>query len=92
MDATHRTTESLGSENWTVEDARTLYGIEDWGGGFFELADSGHVQVRPTRDSAAIDLKVLVDELQERGIQLPILLRFSDILEQRLVEIHDAFG
>ena len=92
MDATHRTEESLPKEGWTVGDARALYGVEDWGGGFFDVGESGHVQVRPMRDDAVIDLKVLVDELQARGIQLPILLRFSDILESRLVEIHDAFG
>ena len=52
----------------------------------------GHVLVHPTKDTAqAIDLKQLVDDLQIRGIDLPILIRFSDILKHRLGDIHDAF-
>lgn len=79
--------------SWTANDARELYQIADWGGGFFDVSDEGHAIVRPTRTQGdAIDLKVLVDELEARGIQLPILLRFSDILKQRLVEIHQCFA
>src|ERR671921_227306 len=53
---------------------------------------SWSVQEHPTRDPArAIDLKELVDRLQLRGIGLPVLIRFTDILKHRLGDIHDAF-
>jgi arginine decarboxylase len=77
---------------WSVHDASELYEVPRWGHGYFSVNDVGHVQVHPTKDPArAIDLKELVDRLQLRGISLPVLVRFSDILEHRLGEIHAAF-
>ncbi len=79
-------------EVWSVADASELYEIPRWGKGYFSVNSSGHVQVHPTKDpSRAIDLKQLVDDLQARGITLPLLIRFSDILKHRLGDIHDAF-
>ncbi len=63
-----------------------------WGNGYFSVNDAGHVQVHPTKEPArAIDLKELVDRLQLRGISLPVLIRFTDILKHRLGDIHAAF-
>ncbi|MEO6435186.1 MAG: hypothetical protein ABIP55_05435, partial [Tepidisphaeraceae bacterium] len=77
---------------WTVEDSAKLYGIHNWGQGYFSVNDHGHVTVHPTQDTAkGIDLKKLVDELRERDIQLPVLIRFTDILQHRVEQIHDAF-
>jgi arginine decarboxylase len=77
---------------WTVHDSSELYEVARWGHGYFSVNGAGHVQVHPTKDPArAIDLKELVDRLQLRGISLPVLVRFSDILEHRLGEIHAAF-
>ena len=77
---------------WGVHDASELYETARWGHGYFSVNDAGHVEVHPTRDPAAgIDLKDLVDRLQLRGISLPVLVRFTDILRHRLSEIHDAF-
>jgi arginine decarboxylase len=77
---------------WTVTDASELYEIERWGKGYFSIGSNGHVRVHPTRDpERSIDLKQLVDHLQLRGIGLPILIRFRDILRQRLADIHGAF-
>jgi arginine decarboxylase len=77
---------------WSVHDASELYEITRWGHGYFSVNEAGHVQVHPTKDpSRAIDLKELIDRLQLRGISLPVLVRFSDILEHRLGEIHAAF-
>jgi arginine decarboxylase len=77
---------------WTVADAARLYGIPQWGQGYFSVNAAGHVAVHPTQDPALkIDLKQLVDELRERDIQLPILLRFTDILKHRVALMHDAF-
>jgi len=77
---------------WTVTDATELYEIERWGKSYFSIGANGHVRVHATRDpERAIDLKQLVDHLQLRGIGLPILIRFRDILRQRLADIHGAF-
>jgi arginine decarboxylase len=77
---------------WTVHDASELYEVARWGHGYFSVNAAGHLQVHPRKDPAqAIDLKELVDRLQLRGITLPVLVRFSDILQHRLGEIHAAF-
>ena len=79
-------------ERWKTQDAAEAYGIHHWGKGYFSINSKGHVEVRPYKsDSPRIDLKDLVDQLQTRGIQLPILLRFMDILRHRVGEIHQAF-
>src|SRR5205823_10912979 len=63
------------------------------GKGYFSVDGDGHVGVHPTKDPArSIDLKKLVDTLVLRGISLPVLIRFADILKHRLGEIHDAFA
>src|SRR5688500_7577151 len=77
---------------WSVHDASELYEVARWGHGYFSINQDGHVQVHPEKDPArAIDLKELVDRLQLRGISLPVLIRFTDILRHRLGEIHAAF-
>ncbi len=77
---------------WTVTDASELYEIERWGKGYFSIGPNGHVRVHANRTpERSIDLKQLVDHLQLRGIGLPILIRFRDILRQRLADIHTAF-
>jgi arginine decarboxylase len=77
---------------WSITDANELYEVPRWGKGYFSINSAGHIQVHPTKDpSRAIDLKQLVDDLQARGITLPLLIRFSDILKHRLGDIHEAF-
>jgi arginine decarboxylase len=77
---------------WSVHDASELYEVPRWGKGYFSINDAGHVQVHPTKEPGkAIDLKELVDRLQLRGISLPVLVRFTDILKHRLGDIHGAF-
>ncbi|MEX0776131.1 MAG: biosynthetic arginine decarboxylase [Phycisphaeraceae bacterium] len=78
---------------WTVADATQLYGIENWGGRYFSISAEGNVRVHPTAEPArSIDLKKLVDELKQRDIHPPILLRFTDILKDRVTQVHDAFA
>src|SRR5947209_6921558 len=79
-------------DQWKVHDALETYEVRHWGKGYFGINDRGHATVHPNkRPEQAIDLKDLVDQLQERGIQLPILIRFTDILRHRVGEIHEAF-
>jgi arginine decarboxylase len=78
--------------SWKLHDAVELYGVRNWGKGYFGVNADGHVTVHPTKQpDRAIDLKELVDQLQTRGIQLPVLLRFTDILRHRVGEIAEAF-
>jgi arginine decarboxylase len=77
---------------WSVHEASELYEVPRWGHGYFAVNAAGHLQVHPTKDpSQSIDLKELIDRLQLRGISLPVLVRFTDILKHRLGEIHAAF-
>jgi arginine decarboxylase len=79
-------------EGWTSADATELYEIARWGQGYFAIGDNGQVKIHPTKDiNRSIDLKQLVDDLQLRGIHLPTLIRFRDILQHRLKDISEAF-
>ncbi len=80
------------TERWTPQVASDFYDVPSWGKGYFSVGDNGHVRVHPEKDPArSIDLKQLVDTLVLRGIDLPILIRFADILKHRLGEIYSAF-
>src|SRR5262245_63715402 len=79
-------------KTWTVVDAGEMYEIARWGQGYFGIGENGHVTVHPTKDvSRSIDLKQLVDDLHRRGIHLPTLVRFRDILQHRVQDIYEAF-
>jgi len=79
-------------DRWKLSDAWETYRVHEWGKGYFGINENGNVTVLPTKDpNATIDLKDLIDQLQARGIQLPILVRFTDILRHRVAEIHSAF-
>src|SRR3954463_9074126 len=80
------------ADRWSIAEASELYDVASWGKGYFSVEPNGHVWVRPDKDpSRGIDLKELVDNLQLRGISLPILIRFGEILKHRLGEMHQAF-
>ena len=77
---------------WNIDHSAELYGLRGWGADAFVINDEGHVAVRPTPDSAEIDLRSLVDDLQRRGLRTPILLRFSDILARRIATLAGGFS
>jgi arginine decarboxylase len=77
---------------WTVGDSSELYNIGGWGRDFFSINAAGNVSVTPAGPGTLeIDLKDLVDDLRSRGLNLPILIRFSDILRTRLQQLFGAF-
>lgn len=81
------------TERWTTVDASELYDVASWGKGYFSVGQNGHLLVHPTKEPGrTIDLKELVEKLELRGISLPILIRFADILKHRLGELHQAFS
>ena len=80
------------TRRWTVGDSTELYEVGGWGKGYFSVNEAGNVCVHPEKDpQQKIDLKQLVDQLQARQIELPVLIRFGGVLKQRLGEIQAAF-
>src|SRR6185503_1068223 len=79
--------------SWSIDAARALYNIEGWGAGFFDINDAGHVIVRPDRDrpERVLDLFEIARDLEEQGVTLPVLLRFSDILRSRIEQLTRRF-
>jgi len=78
---------------WTLRDALELYNVERWGGGYFGINARGHAEVRPDREATrAADLHELVEDLRRRGVRTPMLVRFSDILADRLSFLGDSFA
>jgi arginine decarboxylase len=80
-------------ETWDIETARELYGIEGWGHGYFDINEGGHVVVRPDRRRTGreLDLYELTLDLEAQGVDLPLLVRFSDILQSRIEELNRSF-
>jgi arginine decarboxylase len=77
---------------WTVKDSLELYNVNGWGRDFFTINEAGHVEVTPAGPgSARIDLRELVDDLRSRGLNMPLLIRFSDILRTRVEQLCGSF-
>src|SRR5918911_360703 len=81
-------------ESWTIAKAKSIYNVEGWGIGFFDINDAGHVVVRPDRErpERELDLYELASDLEEQGVGLPLLLRFSDILRSRIESLNEKFA
>jgi arginine decarboxylase len=81
------------TRRWSTQEAAELYEVPRWGKGYFSVSREGHLLVHPDRNpERSIDLKQLVDSMQLRGLDLPLLLRFNGILEDRIREMHDVFA
>lgn len=76
---------------WKIEDSAELYNIKGWGRQYFTINERGHVAVNPKEGYASVDLKEVMDELQLRDITAPVLLRFPDILDNRVEKISNCF-
>lgn len=79
--------------SWSLEQAVDTYAIEHWGEGYFGINDEGHVVVRPTKDPAhgTVDLYEIAQAVRQEGLSLPVLVRFTDILRDRVSLLHKAF-
>ncbi len=78
--------------SWTVRDSSELYHVRAWGCGYFHIDKAGDLCVTNKSGRSSVSLRALVEDLQHRGYALPLLLRFSDILHDRLEQIGSAFG
>ena len=78
--------------NWRIDDSRDLYNIRGWGVNYFDINEKGHATVSPAKKKGTeIDLYELIQELALRDMQTPILLRFPDILDNRIEKINECF-
>ncbi|MEQ1636950.1 MAG: biosynthetic arginine decarboxylase [Methylococcales bacterium] len=83
---------SDSSNAWTISQSAQTYAIDSWGGGYFSINPLGHVAVKPSPDSdVELDLLAIADSLAAQGHSLPVLIRFTDILKDRVVQLHAAF-
>ncbi len=79
-----------GMNRWSVRDAAETYGVQNWGRDHFRVNDEGHLTVGSGKRH--VDLKELADDLTNRGIAMPMLLRFSQLLEARIALLNGAFA
>jgi len=80
------------SPHWTIADSLETYSIRQWGADYFGINDKGHVCVHPGGEGTpCFDLKELVDEVRRRGIGLPLLIRFTDVLRHRVIHLNEVF-
>jgi arginine decarboxylase len=90
---TQQTTELAKPKAWSIEDSEELYRIPGWGEPYFSINAAGHVTVSPQGDrGGSLDLYELVNSLKRRNLGLPLLIRFSDILEDRIERLNAAFA
>lgn len=78
-------------KKWTIEDSKELYNINGWGTSYFGINDKGEVFVTPCKDNTEIDLRDVMDELALRDVTPPVLLRFPDILDNRIEKTASCF-
>lgn len=77
---------------WTIQDAVTSYNIDNWGGGYFSVNDSGNITVSPIQEKGpTLDLTNVLAEATSKGLKLPLLIRFHDLLRNRVESINDSF-
>ncbi len=79
---------------WTVEDAKELYGTERWGMGYFGVSESGNLTVNAptTRGVQAIEFTEIMEGLQQRGLNMPVMLRLENLVDDRITELNETFA
>jgi arginine decarboxylase len=83
----------MAPSHWSIERALQYYNVGGWGGGFFSVNEKGHVAVHPMgQPGPAIDLMDVVEDIRERKIGFPCVVRFQDVLRARVKQINEAFG
>ncbi len=86
-------TPNSSRQHWTIENSEDLYRIEGWGQPYFSINAAGHITVSPKGDrGGSLDLYEMVNALKQRNLGLPLLIRFSDILEDRIERLNSCFA
>jgi arginine decarboxylase len=79
------------TDGWDIQSAISLYNIDRWGSGYFSINPRGHIQVQPVQGGAGIDIVDVIEEAKSRGLIFPLLIRFQDLLRNRVERINLAF-
>jgi arginine decarboxylase len=85
--------DSNKKKHWTVDDAENTYQVKRWGNGYFSIGEQGNIKVSPRYDhpELTLDLREIIDEMSERGIEFPAVIRFHDILRSQIEKLNLAF-
>lgn len=78
-------------EGWDISKSANLYNVHNWGEGYFSVNAAGHAVAKPSRNGQEIDIYEAVRSLAQRGINVPVLLRFDGIIRDRVHRIHQSF-
>ena len=83
----------MTNTNWELQNARDTYAIEHWGNGYFDINDQGHVVAYPKRNAklGTVDLYDVANKIHQEGLSVPILVRFTDVLRDRVQLLHQGF-
>jgi arginine decarboxylase len=81
----------MTKKGWTVQDSAETYGVREWGADFFNINQRGELEVQPSPKSPPLEISRIINGLTARGIQTPVLLRFNEIIRQRIFTIQGAF-
>src|SRR6266850_1173240 len=77
---------------WTVEDSIATYNIDRWGLGYFSINEAGNVSISPLREKGtSIDVLDVIRDASDRGLKFPLLVRFQDLLRDRVEWLNKAF-
>src|SRR5215475_12146314 len=80
------------TQPWDLQIARSLYNINRWGAKYFDINEAGHVVATPLQETgASVDITDVIEEAKGRGLKFPLLIRFQDILRNRVESINLAF-
>ena len=77
---------------WRIEDSAELYSISGWGVNYFHINDKGNVVVTPCKDNVEVDIREVMDELEKRDVTAPVILRFPDIIDNRIEKTSVCFN
>ena len=78
------------SSEWDIAAARSLYNVDRWGAGYFDINTEGHVVAKPQQNGVEVDIMDIVEEARARNLKFPLLVRFQDILRHRVVALNDS--
>ena len=80
-------------QQWSCEDSAELYGIRNWGSGYFDVSDQGDVVVRPfgRKNPVTVSIPAIIQGMRDRGLDMPVLLRIENILDSQISLLHESF-
>ena len=81
----------MSEQSWAIEDSKKLYKIPQWGAGYYDINERGHLAVKQGSEKLSIDIKAVIDEIKEAGLGFPCVIRFHDILHSQVKKINETF-